>query len=288
MFRGLVFIYVLCLLVSSCKSDNKSIVSIQEGDKSTYNGWKVEKRISIENVDALGITAYQNMIFVSDSTSNLVLRVLNDTDKVDTILSKNKPTYINQKRGRVMMPLLDNDSVFVYGGRPDFFKFNMPYELNDPTCFDGRSTSQFALVNQGTSEIVVCEEGAYTMEGGFGTEEGKFNNPSSVVLSGGKYYITDTGNKRIQIMSKAGDIIDVFGIDQNMSFPTGITASNDEFIYVCDPVMKEILIFDNAGGYVESIKDIVESPTDMFYQDSILYVAGKGSQTISLLRNKNF
>lgn len=288
MSKNVILIYSFILLVISCKPDEKKNISITDKEDASYNGWVVDKRIKIDGLDPLGIAVYQDGIYVSDTVNKIVIGYNVVTEQLDTVLKNHKSTYINQRRGRTMMPLIDNDSVFVYGGRSDLFKFNMPFELDDPTCFDGRSTSQFALVNQGTSQLVICDNGAHTMEGEEGSGEGQFINPSSVTLSAGKYYVTDTGNKRGQIWSKQGKFLLSFGEDKNLKFPTGITASNDQYIYLCDPILKEILIFDNAGEYIESIKNLVDNPTDVYYQDSILYVAGRGEQTISMLRNKNY
>lgn len=174
MLRISIIICSFILLVISCKSDGKKNVSVSDNEDVSYNGWEVDKRVKIEGLDPIGIAVYQDGIYVSDTVNKLVIGYNINTEHVDTILKNHKSTYVNQKRGRIMMPMIDNDSVFVYGGRPDLFKFQMPLELDDPTCFDGRSTSQFALVNQGTSQLVVCENGAHTMEGSEGSGEGEF------------------------------------------------------------------------------------------------------------------
>ena len=83
------------------------------------------------------------------------------------------------------------------------------------------------------------DDGSLTAQwGGFGTDLGTFNGPSSLLVTGLADHVADTGNNRIQAFWLDGTFIESWGrygtgIGEFRG-PTGIARAPDGTIYVVD------------------------------------------------------
>ncbi len=84
--------------------------------------------------------------------------------------------------------------------------------------------------------------------GSQGSGDGQFENPYSVAVgSGGKIYVTDTFNDRIQVFKPNGVFLSAFGSsgtgDGEFSLPQGIAVGGGGNIYVADTVNNRVQVF---------------------------------------------
>ena len=88
--------------------------------------------------------------------------------------------------------------------------------------------------------------------GGYGTGDGEFDLPVEIAMDSRYIYITDKGNDRVEIFSKAGVFLDEFGTsgvgDSNFDGSRGI-AVDAQYIYVVDDGNEYIKKFDKASPY---------------------------------------
>ena len=89
--------------------------------------------------------------------------------------------------------------------------------------------------------------------GKFGSMEGQFDFPHDITLYKENVYITDTGNRRIQIFSSVGKFIKEFGKEHFVK-PYSI-AITDQWVFVSDSCLKAVLKF--------------QRPTNKFVRQSI-------------------
>jgi hypothetical protein len=76
-------------------------------------------------------------------------------------------------------------------------------DIKNPTTLD--SDSNHVAILEGNKLHVYTREGKKLFDvGRFGTSEGVFQKPADVFISGGKYYVSDTGNNRVQVFSSDG------------------------------------------------------------------------------------
>ncbi|MDF2586492.1 MAG: hypothetical protein K0S41_333 [Anaerocolumna sp.] len=110
----------------------------------------------------------------------------------------------------------------------------------------------------------------------FGEE--KLKNPSDLFITkDGKMYIADTGNKRVLICDKKGNLL--FTIEDELKGPTGLYVDEEGTIYVADPKLKKILVYSEQGVLIKTYETPVSplfAPNDR-YAPSKLVVNSAGS-----------
>lgn len=276
----------MLLVISSCKSENDNSLNIKKNINEKYNDWTLLKTLSIEGSVPTGIAVQNESIFLSDSTNQTLIRVSSETGSFDNILKGYQAIDIKKRMGRLMMPMYDRDSIFVYRGSHDIYKFQLPAKLDKPVSFDGFSTENFAIVDQGNSGVLFNVNRKLIRYSLKGADIGNFINPSSVSYLSNLYFIVDAGNKRIQVFNKEAQYVMSFGEDQLVS-PTTIN-NNGEYLFVCDPGKNAILVYNNIGEFVESITTLIDSPVDLCFENELLYVASNKGASISILKNDKY
>ncbi|GIP16426.1 hypothetical protein J40TS1_20680 [Paenibacillus montaniterrae] len=135
--------------------------------------------------------------------------------------------------------------------------------------------------NMDTLELI--EEPEFTITGKF-QEELALNNPTSMIWVNESLYITDTGNDRIVVIDREGNLIRSIGEAGNglLQFikPTGITADEDSNIYVVDSGNNRVQVINKDDQYVKQyrVDQFPYSPKssvlhDIVYLNNTVYVS---------------
>lgn len=96
----------------------------------------------------------------------------------------------------------------------------------------------------------------------FGEEQLK--SPSDLFIGrNGKMYIADTGNKRVLVCDKTGNLLKI--IEGDLKGPTGLFVDNQENIYVADPKSNKIFVYTESG---ELQREYVTPVSPLFAPDS--------------------
>ncbi len=131
----------------------------------------------------------------------------------------------------------------------------------------GREPGQFiypvAVVEDDSENYYVCEygsndrvqkfnkEGRFLLQfGGFGTEKGEFQRPSGLVWCGGKVYVVDAFNSRIQVFSDDGAFLEILADGNDsaaLQYPYDITMSETGDLFVVEYGAGRISKFDRSG-----------------------------------------
>lgn len=133
--------------------------------------------------------------------------------------------------------------------------------------------------NMDTINIVETPE---YIEGGKYKETLGLNSPSAMQWVNESLYITDTGNDRIVVIDREGNVIRTFGEPGNgpLQFikPTGITADADHNIYIVDSGNNRIQVIDQKDQLIKQyqISEFPYSPKsseikDVAYLNQTLY-----------------
>lgn len=107
---------------------------------------------------------------------------------------------------------------------------------------------------------------------------GGFNKPMEVTVAGNKIYVTDTGNKRVQVFDRDGNPITQFGKAGSkageFSFPYGIAGDSKGLIYVSDMNNGNVSVFDSTGRFIRVLadKNSVTRPGGIHLTGNKLYV----------------
>jgi len=119
-------------------------------------------------------------------------------------------------------------SIAVYGN-------DLPDEqsLNAPRGITANADGRVLVADTGNDRIVELKDSGTLLfvrsYGKKGSEAGNFKSPSDVQMdSQGNFYVVDSGNNRIQIFSADGELMKIWGEDDNLKFqnPTSIAVTD--------------------------------------------------------------
>ena len=97
----------------------------------------------------------------------------------------------------------------------------------------------------------------------FGEET--LNNPGDMRLGpDGNLYIADTGNKRIVVITKSGELVKTIGDRKTLNNPTGVYVDDELNVYVADEREGAVLVFSPEGEIIRQY----EKPTHQLYGDA--------------------
>lgn len=116
--------------------------------------------------------------------------------------------------------------------------------------------------------------------GGFGADA--LVKPMDVAVIGGKIYVSDTMNKRVQVFDMEGKPLLKFGQEGKkqgqFSFPYGIAGDSQGNIYVADLYNGCISVFDNNGKFIKYFAEkkpeekTIDTPGGLRIIDNKVYV----------------
>lgn len=124
--------------------------------------------------------------------------------------------------------------------------------------------------------------------GGEGEDAGQLNAPTYLALSGGRLYVTDTLNARVQVFARDGQFLSQFGerglYIGNLSRPKGVAASEDGLVYVVESLFDHLLVFDRSGRLLLPIGGTGHRPGE-FYLPSGVWAGSGGRVYVSDMFN---
>jgi len=160
---------LFAFIISSCVSDTGSkkdgpkkgmdmtpaIKEVEvESRFPSKEDWILLNEYTIPGVDPTGIAfSNPNLIVVSDTSQRKIYSVLDDSlgnGEVNVLRSNVKSAYINHRMGKLILPEYDEDSIWVYRGEHELYKFHLAEKLKNPTSFDGFNVKNFTIVDQGS------------------------------------------------------------------------------------------------------------------------------------------
>jgi DNA-binding beta-propeller fold protein YncE len=125
--------------------------------------------------------------------------------------------------------------------------------------------------------------------GGFGSGEGQFKQPVDIGASpdGGRLYVLDSGNDRVQVFTNNGVYLSQFGgsgaAPGQCGDCFGLAVDNNGLVYVTDLNDGMIQIYDEYGGFIEEFVAPGVSPNPYgvcFDIDNNLYVADQWNNVV--------
>ena len=100
----------------------------------------------------------------------------------------------------------------------------------------------------------------------FGEET--LNNPQDLRMGAdGNLYIADTGNKRILVVTREGELVREIRDKKNFKNPSGVNVDADGLLYVADESARAVLVYDSAGDLVRTW----EKPTHPLFGETAPY-----------------
>ena len=129
-----------------------------------------------------------------------------------------------------------------------------------------QAATPYRTFSLGTDDQLVETQTAYepvrTMTR-FGEET--LNNPGDMRQGpDGNLYIADTGNKRIVVITKSGELVKIIGDRKTLNNPTGVYVDEALNVYVADEREGAVIVFSPEGEIIRKY----EKPTHQLYTES--------------------
>lgn len=136
-----------------------------------------------------------------------------------------------------------------------------------------QAATPYRTFSLGTDDDLVETQTAYepvrTMTR-FGDET--LNNPGDMRLGpDGNLYIADTGNKRIVVITKSGELVRTIGDRKTFNNPTGVYVDDDLNVYVADERAETVFVINPDGEIIQQYT----KPTHQLYGDSTRFRPNK-------------
>ena len=138
--------------------------------------------------------------------------------------------------------------------------------IHVPTAQAGMPYKTFTLgVNKNLVETQTAYEPVRSMIR-FGDE--LLKDPQDLRMGpDGNLYIADTGNKRILIVSREGDLIRIIKDKKNFKTPSGVNVDQEGNIYVADESARAVLVYNAEGELIRTW----EKPTHPLFGETAPY-----------------
>jgi sugar lactone lactonase YvrE len=110
--------------------------------------------------------------------------------------------------------------------------------------------------------------------GKFGTE---FDKPMALTVANNRIYVSDTNNRRVQILDYEGNLVKTFGASgtkpEQFQFPYGLAGDSKGVIYVADLYNSTVAKFDKDGKYIGLFAPkSFKAPAGMAIKNDLVYV----------------
>ena len=241
---------------------------------------------SLPGMDLHGIAAASpTILLLSDLAQNKVVSYETTNKKIVEVISDVKVEYLQQRYGRLIIPIINKNSVQVYRGEPALMTFPIPYELNEPCSFDGFRIDDYVIVDRGNNRLVLNKGGVFELVGEQGSGAEQFDNPQVVTYIGDEIFVSDQGNNRIQKLSQAAKFVTSFGTD-HLESPSGMT-TDGKFLFVLDSAKNAVLLFSAEGDFLYALSDDFDNPRDIYFSQGRLYISEAGGR-FRIYKNKKY
>lgn len=113
-----------------------------------------------------------------------------------------------------------------------------------------------------------------------GKSWGALKEPSQVLTYKGRLYISDSGNSRVLVFDLKGKFL--FELEgslqkdsRKLRYPYGLAADGGGHVYVADPAIGKVLIFNYLGNYVGTFaqNSKIVKPAGIFFQNNRFYIS---------------
>ena len=186
------------------------------------------------------------------------------------------------------------DVVFTRGGNGGAYGTPHGVEIDD----DGRL--YVADTEQHTVWIIDSFRGVLVLQiGGFGTEAGRFDEPTDVAIGRGReIFVADAGNARVQVFGRLGGFLAEFdgsggatsaeGVAGAAAFrrPVAVACDRRGVIYVADPAAGRVAVTDPRGKPLAELRMAdLPAPSGLAFDGvDLLYVSDAESGAVRSFR----
>ena len=235
----------------------------------TDKGWQPKDTILLDGIAPIGITHWNDEIWLSDGDNNRLVVIDENGEIVRQVGPIERPMHLISRLDKMYIPSYGQDEIYVFG-EASVDTIRAKVEMEGPGGVD--VVNGFTAIADFYNHQVVTYDGSnWNAFGGKGKADGEMHYPTDIQIEGDKLWVADAYNNRIQVFSLEGKHILTFGQELKMNAATGIYVTSTE-VFITDFENSRLFVFDHDGKVLQEINTGLDKPTDVFLHDDILWV----------------
>ena len=244
--------------------------------------WIFSKKISLQDIQPIGIITENETIWLSDVKNNRILKIDLDGKILKEYPGFKRPMHLSINNSQIYVPEYLTDTIkIIHDNKIEIF--NLLETPDAPAAIDVQGKT-VAIADFYNHRIILQENENITIIGKEGHNDGELYYPTDVEIHNNLIYVADAYNNRVQVFDFHGIYIKMIGWNEGINVATGLTVTNDN-IFVADFEGNRILIFDHEGNLVQVLKNHLKKPTDIHISENTMYVANYESNSIAVFVN---
>ena len=241
--------------------------------------WKQTKEMPLGDIAPIGLTYFNNNLWVSDGDGNRIVALSKDGTIQKTVEGFERPMHMHSDSQFLYIPSYGSNQIIKWSDNEQTL-LSLSDSLDAPAGIFVLG-NEIAIADFYNHRILYFDGNRWISIGHKGKEAGAFHYPTDVHITTNKLYVADAYNHRVQVFDKKGKFSQLIGEQEGMNATTGIYVSNHQ-VFATDFENDRVLIFDKAGN-VEQVIEGLDKPTDLIVMDNRLFVADyKGKRLIVL------
>lgn len=245
---------------------------------STSNNWKEAKVINLGTTTPIGLTYFNELIWIADGDNNRLISIDKEGEVKDVLENFDRPMHIDSDKEMLYIPEYGSDKITQ-------LKSNNRSILSIKDSLDAPAgisidNDKIAIADFYNHQVLFYDGINWLRIGKKGKGNGEFHYPTDVQITEHNLYIADAYNHRVQIFDLKGSFLKIIGEQDSMNATTGIFVSQTE-IFATDFENNRVLIYDLEGNKMQTISDNLDKPTDVLIVDNELYIANYGNKTLN-------
>ncbi len=261
--------FSMALMLLGCKENQEQSVT-----QDVAPEWEFSRIITVERVNPIGITTYDNTFILSDGDHNRIVYV----DSIGAILREihgfDRPMHIEygafDDQKYLLIPEYGKDSVAqMYGKQKTYLTVSVSMDAPAAAAI---SPQHIAIADFYNNRIIVKSKDSLWSFGKEGNADGELNYPTDVQIFDDQIFVADAYNHRGQVFDLNGKHLATFAQNDSLNAATGIFKSEGQ-IALTDFENDRVMIYSNNFQKKQVLSESVHKPTDVLIQgDSLLYI----------------
>ncbi|MBE9549514.1 MAG: 6-bladed beta-propeller [Proteobacteria bacterium] len=167
------------------------------------------------------------------------------------------------------------------------------FERPTALAYDHLNQNLYVTDTRSHKVLVYNQQGQQVLSiGERGSNDGQFNFPSHITVTGNRLYVNDTMNFRVQVFDLSGNFIHSFGEHGDgpgyIAHPKGIATNSGGHVFIAEAVANQVQIFNLDGEFLLGFGSTGEQagefqmPAGLAIFDDKIYVVDSGNRRIQV------
>ena len=231
----------------------------------------------MENITPIGLVATDQYLWISDVANNRIIKTDLKGNIIEEYTGFDRPMHIALHQSKVYVPEYNSDTIKVIAdGKTEILSLG---EIPDAPSSIAVSDKVIAIADFYNHRILVQTTDTTLTFGKEGHHPGELYYPTDVDIDGGKIYVADAYNKRVQVFDLQGNHLQIIGQKDNLQVAIGVEVAFDQVV-ITDFEGNRVLVYDLHGNLKQDISGHFDQPVDVVINKTQMLIANYGTNDI--------